>query len=244
MPNAKLSPPYRDRGHIVIALSLLLLAVFFLFVTSSTAAGLSTPVSHFSTSFAWCALIVAAAVDAYICLIVATAADYGVRIKEDQNAQPRMIGLPHRGLASVILAILLAALVLTFARINQASGLNLQHGNWEAVYMAFVWTTTLRFAEYQARGLFQSLTVVFELSSFLLLLFLFFPVLAARLAALESVQAAQPQEPRELKINISRSGDRWTAKLWEDEESTISSAGVTVCVDQKGVVSIKPYPPP
>lgn len=243
MPMAKLSPPYRDRGHVAVVLSFLLLEALFLFATSSTAAGLSKPITHFSTLFAWCALIVAVAVDAYICLVVVTMVHYAGKVRRDHNAQPGIIGLPHRGRASLILAILLAALILAFARINQSSGLNLQNGNWEAVYMAFVWTTTLQFAQYQARGLFQSLMVAFELLSFLLLLFLFFPVVAARVAALEGLQSEQRPEPRECKINISRSGDLWTARLSENEESTVSSAGVTVCVDQKGKVSIKPYPP-
>lgn len=168
---------------------------------------------------------------------------YVGKVRRDRNAQPGLIGLPHRGRASLILAILFAGQILAFARINQSSGLNLQNSNWEAAFMSFVWTPTLQFAEYHARGLFQSMMVAFELFSFLLLVFVFFPVIAARLAALEGVQPEQPPEPRDYKINVSRSGDRWTATLWEDEKSTISSTGVTVRVDQKGKVSIKPYPP-
>src|SRR5712664_4184473 len=133
---AALKRPYGDRGHIGLTVALLLSGIFSLFVTSSAATNPAAEITHFSTGYAFVAVLVVLAVDVYVCFLVAATVDLADKRENDPNAKAGYLGLPNRGPACVILALLFAALVFAFARINQATGLNVCTSNAEAAFQA------------------------------------------------------------------------------------------------------------
>jgi hypothetical protein len=108
-------------------------------------------------------------------------------------------GIPSRGAAFSILLLQLAALVFAFAQVNLLLGLQEIDGVGDAVTDAFVTATTLNHGHYNLKGLsfLAHSAVALEVSSALLLLIVFFPLLVSRFSmfAGETAPAPPPRKP-------------------------------------------------
>jgi hypothetical protein len=115
-------------------------------------------------------------VDGYLCLLLVGAA-YRCRHREPVRW---FLRLPDRGPAAFVLLFQFVALVLAFARINQY--LKLTASTQESLYEAFLTVAALSHEHYIPTTAVSRLAVAGELFSVLSLIFVFFPLLIARLA--------------------------------------------------------------
>ncbi len=126
--------------------------------------------------FTWLAILGWFGVDLYLILLLISV----VSISNELKGIDSPLRLPDRGIAVWMYILFVFTLTFAFARINHAMGLT--HTFTGSVWEAFLTVATFEHGHYYMGSIGAHAIVSLEISSALFLLFVFFPLLVARLA--------------------------------------------------------------
>ncbi len=193
----------------------------------------------------WFAYVLIVAIDVFLAGLLRAVVYRGSSERE------RLIFIPDRGPAILILGFLYFSLMLSFAHVNWAASLTTSHTFGDSVFEGFLTVATFEHTSFDTRdNVFNRWLVAGELLSVVLFYFVFVPLLVARLALFKgetvsrddlktmtkidtelltpltlTVQADSPLTWNLMKIPGTVFGDSSSAKLEVDERGKIQISG-------------------